>query len=1294
VTGSFLLAAILLVGQMAQVDVTCPTDLIRGVPNDGDWPGGESPNLAIDDSVSTKYLHFQGQTQPTGFQVSPSIGATVVTGLTLTTANDAPERDPVAFELSGSNAGIDGPYTLIARGEIPDFAGPANWPRLTVNATPIAFPNKEAYSHYQLLFTSVRDAAHANSMQIAEVELLGTLAGVSPPGGNPDQPNAQSGDSPVVISEFMAVNENTLSTTVEGKTVYPDWIEIQNRGAAAVNLGGWFLTDDPDDLAKWEMPPVQIAAGGFLVVFASGIDQADHPENWPYRDQKGYYHTNFALDGDGEYLALVSPDMQVAHEYGSHTGIEGPRGYPPQRADLSYGLYGDREQYFSPPTPGRANSPGYDEISAEPVFSHEAGAFTGVFFLELTSPNPGAEIHWTWDGQVPTLASLKYTTPLPIAGTKEVLARAWEPGKAPSAVVSRTYVALAADVLNFSSNLPIVIVDSSRQGIGGGVVRVSSVVIDRGEQGRAKITDPADFAGRAGMRRRGSSTAGQAKPSYAFEVWDETNQDRDVSILGLPADSDWVLYAPFSFDRVLINNAFVFDLSNQIGRYAVRTRFVEMYLNANDETVSASDYVGLYIFMEKIKRGEERVNVEKLQPWDSTEPKITGGYMLKIDRPDPGDSGFRTARGNPTYGDGTFCYVDPKQVEITAAQSTWIRGYLDAFETALYGPDSADPQTGYAKYIDVDCFVDHNLLNMLAMNVDALRLSAYLYKARDGKLGMGPLWDFDRALDSTDGRDDNARTWHGSGDGTDYLNYVWWDRLFKDPNFWQRYIDRWFALRRGAFSTASLNATIDGMANEIREAQVRNTQKWPGQGPRFGGFQGEIDHLKQWLETRCTWVDSQFVTPPRIAPDGGHVPAGTLVTLVNPSSRGVLFYTLDGSDPRPAGTVTSTRESTTLVAENAPKCAFVPTGPIDDAWRGGAEFDNSTWISGAGGVGFERASGYESFFTIDVGAAMYNRNATCYIRIPFLCADPATFNFLTLRMRYDDGFVAWLNGVEVQRALFTGAPAWNSAASGSHDDASAVIWEEFDLSAQMAALRKGINILAIQGLNASTTSSDLLFSAELVAGRSTAAVDDANSSDIYQYAGPFPIAATCRIKARVLAPGNTYSPWSGLAEAVFAIGPVAESLRISEIMYHPLDPNTEFIELTNIGAETINLNLVAFTDGVEFTFPSVELAPAAYILVVEDPAAFEARYGPGLPVAGAYRGNLSNGGEHIELRDAAGQIIHSFEFKDRWYGVTDGDGFSLTLKDPAATDPNALGQKSVWRPSTDIGGSPGSGDTN
>ena len=165
------------------------------------------PHPAIDDDINTKFLHFKGQTQPTGFQVSPSIGSTIVTGLTLTTANDAPERDPVTFELSGSTTRIDGPYTLIARGDIVDFAGATSWPRFTKNTTPITFPNKEAYAHYQLLFTHVRDAAHANSMQIAEVELLGVPPELLPPEEIPAQPGP-IGDGSLVISEFMAVNEN------------------------------------------------------------------------------------------------------------------------------------------------------------------------------------------------------------------------------------------------------------------------------------------------------------------------------------------------------------------------------------------------------------------------------------------------------------------------------------------------------------------------------------------------------------------------------------------------------------------------------------------------------------------------------------------------------------------------------------------------------------------------------------------------------------------------------------------------------------------------------------------------------------------------------------------------------------------------------------------------------------------------------------------------------------------------------------------------------------------------------
>jgi hypothetical protein len=173
---SFVVVFTLLLSGMteAALDVTKPGDTLQGVPNDNDWPGAESPPNAIDNDITTKYLHFKGDTQPTGFQVTPSTAQSIVVGLTFTTANDTPGRDPTAYELSGSNVSIDGPYTLIATGEIVDFKQPAEWPRRTKNTTPISVANTTKYDHYQLLFTAIRDrtAAGADMMQIAEVELL------------------------------------------------------------------------------------------------------------------------------------------------------------------------------------------------------------------------------------------------------------------------------------------------------------------------------------------------------------------------------------------------------------------------------------------------------------------------------------------------------------------------------------------------------------------------------------------------------------------------------------------------------------------------------------------------------------------------------------------------------------------------------------------------------------------------------------------------------------------------------------------------------------------------------------------------------------------------------------------------------------------------------------------------------------------------------------------------------------------------------------------------------------------
>ena len=194
-----------------------------------------------------------------------------------------------------------------------------------------------------------------------------------------------------------------------------------------------------------------------------------------------------------------------------------------------------------------------------------------------------------------------------------------------------------------------------------------------------------------------------------------------------------------------------------------------------------------------------------------------------------------------------------------------------------------------------------------------------------------------------------------------------------------------------------------------------------------------------------------------------------------------------------------------------------------------------------------------------------------------------------------------------------------------------------------------------------------------------------------RYASPLTLPHSTFLKSRQYR-GNE---WSAIQEAVFAVGPVANHLRITEIMYHPedaghtYDPNTEFIEMQNIGQEPINLNLVRFTDGISFTFPAIDLASKAYVLVVRDIPAFEAKYGSDLPVVGQYEGALSNKGESLRLVNAVDQVIHDFEYNDKWHKSTDGTGFSLVVTWPAESDPTQWSDQNLWRPSRIKDGSPG-----
>jgi hypothetical protein len=194
------------------------------------------------------------------------------------------------------------------------------------------------------------------------------------------------------------------------------------------------------------------------------------------------------------------------------------------------------------------------------------------------------------------------------------------------------------------------------------------------------------------------------------------------------------------------------------------------------------------------------------------------------------------------------------------------------------------------------------------------------------------------------------------------------------------------------------------------------------------------------------------------------------------------------------------------------------------------------------------------------------------------------------------------------------------------------------------------------------------------------------------YSGSFTRSATTQVKARIR---YTSSNWSALNEATFVINSVAGDLRITEIMYHPPDPNHEFIELKNTGPDAINLNLVKFTNGIDFTFPGMTLGGGDYVVVVRNQTSFTARH-PSVPpgrIAGEFSGAIDNAGERIELAEALGGTILNFEFKDGWYPITDGDDFSLNIIDPTNPDPNSWGYAEYWQPGSITGGTPGDNDT-
>ena len=418
------------------------------------------------------------------------------------------------------------------------------------------------------------------------------------------------------------------------------------------------------------------------------------------------------------------------------------------------------------------------------------------------------------------------------------------------------------------------------------IIKTDGLIVDEPKvKGTIKIMqkDSVVFENSMGIEIRGAvSQLLYEKKSYGFELWDNNNVGITRSIWGMPEDEDWILHGPYA-DKTLVRNAVAYQISNSIGKYASRTTFVELTINNN--------YKGIYVLMEKIKRNKNRVDIKKLTSADNDSTKITGGYILKMDKT-AGDGtttnshiNYTTTNSFPSLLDAFgkpattatkivthFLYDYPKKEDITPQQTAYIKQYVQNFEGTLASDSFKNVATGYNKYMDADNFIDHFLLNELMQNHDAYRLSTYLMKERGEKLKMGPIWDMDITFGSDGfcfGMKDNVWVYRYNNlcpDDT-WLVPFWWKRLLEDPAFSQKVKARWAVLRRDKFSDAVLEKIITDHVAYLNKigAPKRNFDRWNVLSTPIvpntsfiGTYDQEIDRMKRWLKTRAAWIDANI----------------------------------------------------------------------------------------------------------------------------------------------------------------------------------------------------------------------------------------------------------------------------------------------------------------------------------------------------------------------------------------------------------------------------------------------------
>lgn len=1011
----------------------------------------------------------------------------------------------------------------------------------------------------------------------------------------------------------------------------------------------------------------------------------------------------------------------------------------PRLAGVSHDVASAR--YFTRPTPGAPNDPaGIVGFVGDTKFSVDRGFYSAPISVAITSATPGATIRYTTDGATPTAThGTVYAAPIDITTTTVLRAVAFKADFESTNVDTHSYLFLADVALQgapagYPGAWGGVSADYAMDQNAGDYARAAGDGGYSASEARAAIatslqaiptisivTDRDNlFGAGSGIYLNPSGRGSQWERPVSMEIIGEDGLGRYQTNAGLrimgftsrnlnttPKLNMRLLFKKEYGDAQMQYPILGPEGPNQFNTIALRGNIRDAWVAEHQGFGSAS-----YIGDEWAKRSQFAME----------QPAVRGtfahiylngiywGLYNPTERPDDAFAETYLGGSKDEFDVVKFCCPDRHTAGSIANWDDLLgqaRAGLssDRAYQRIQGKNadgSANP--AIPVLIDIDNFIDYVINGQYHAQGD---WPGNYYVIRDQVAGRTPgfqffTWDNDIPFAGGNPNGGNkVQTAPGNN---------WWTEspgeieipLRTNAEYRLRFADRVYRHYHhgGAMTVANNTARWNKLARQIRPALFAESARWgdaKGQSLRTVQDNWDAQNAKMvnnYFPNRQGVVFSQLrsnnLYPDLEAPEfnqhGGVVLPGFNVLF---AADATVYYTTDGSDPRlrgggisPTATSASSGTSTvTLLATGATVRALVPTdSAVDATWRN-PTFNDSTWTAGTTGVGYEDSSGYQGEISLDLHAEMFTKSGTAYLRLPFAGANEEDYQSLTLRMKYDDGFIVYLNGVEVASRNPPGDGAdWNATAGGSHADGLALEFEEIDITAHKHLLAPTGNLLAIHGLNFGTGSSDFLIIPE-IQGTTPSGGDSAS------------LNTTTRIGARAF----DGSEWSPLNEATFivGIGPTAATLAVSELMYHPsvIDSANEFIELMNISAsDGLDLTGVHFSDGITFSFPlGYTLAPGARVVLVRDPVAFAAAH-PRVPIAGTFTGALNNAGERVALTDSNGTEFLAFTYDNNlpWPASADGTGPSLVLIAPETAPDHALAQN--WRASLVPGGTPGGSD--